>query len=143
MASVETHWFTKGGKNLIEAEVGWVSSAIAVALMAAGYAFDQDVPEVYADVSASEAAGAGYVAGGTPLPTRSVTIDPVTNETRLLGGAVQWPGSTILASGAVIYANVAAKPLLGYVNFGTDRRSNGGVFRIEWPDPWVLRTRAL
>ena len=143
MATVETHWFTKGGKNLVESEVGWVVSPINVMLMAAGYAFDQDGPETYADVAAAEAAGTAYVVGGAVIAARSVVIDPASNETRLLGDPVQWPVSTIVARGAIIYANAGAKPVLGYANFETDRTSENGLFRIEWPVTGVLRTRAL
>ena len=143
MATVQTRWFTKGGKNLIEAEIGWVSSPINVMLMKTGYAFDQDGPEVYADVSANEATGTNYTAGGTVIGTRTAVIDAASNEARLLGDPVQWPNSTIAARGGVIYANTGSKPVLGYIDFATDRTSENGLFRIEWPDPWVLRTRAL
>jgi hypothetical protein len=143
MAAVETRWFTKGGKNLVESEVGWVVSPINVALMQSGFVFDQDGPEIFADVSAAEAAGISYVAGGALIGTRSVVLDPASNETRLFGDPVEWLGSTITAAGAVIYANVGAKPLLGYADFGGDLFSIGGIFRFEWPATGVLRTRAL
>jgi hypothetical protein len=143
MASLETKWFTKGGKNLVEAEVGWVASPIQVMLMASGYVFNQDGPEVYADVSASEATGTAYVVGGAVIATRSVTIDLPSNGTRLLGDPVQWPNSTIVARGAVIYVNAGAKPLLGFVDFVTDRTSENGLFRIEWPTSGVLTLQAF
>jgi len=142
MATVETRWFTKGGKNLVEQEVGWVSGPINVMLMRSGYVFDKNGPEAYSDVSANEATGTAYVAGGVVVANRSVTVDTVSNETRLLGDAVQWSNSTIAARGAVIYANVGTKPVLGYVDFVTDRTSENGLFRIEWPTTGVLRTRA-
>ena len=143
MATVETHWFTKGGKNLAEQEIGWAASPINVILMRGGYVFDQDGPEVYADVQADEANGVAYVAGGTVIGTRSVALDPASNETRLLGDPVQWLNSTIVARGAIILADVGAKPVLGYCDFAIDRTSENGLFRIEWPVTGVLRTRAL
>src|SRR5262245_62813311 len=111
--------------------------------MGAGFAFDQDLPENWTDVSASEATGTGYTAGGAVVANRSVTLDLPSNETRLMGDPVQWPNSTITARGAVIYATSGAKPVLGYVDFVTDRASENGLFRIEWPATGVLRTRAL
>jgi len=143
MATVETKWFTRGGKNLVEQEVGWVPGPINVALMGAGFTFDQDLPEVWGDLSAQEAIGTGYVAGGTEILTRSVVLDLPSNESRLFGDPVQWANSTITARGAVIYATSGAKPVLGYVDFITDRTSENGLFRIEWPATGVLRTRAL
>lgn len=143
MASVETRWFTKGGKNLVEAEIGWVTGPINVMLMAAGYVFDQDGPEVYADVSPSEAVGAGYVVGGKLLANRSVVIDAPSNETHLLADDIEWAGSTITARGAVIYVNGGAKPVLGYTDFETDRLTNLGRFLIEWPDTGALRMAAV
>jgi len=141
VATVETKWFTKGGKNLVEAEIGWVPSQMNVALMGSGFTFDQDLPESWADVSASEATGVGYTAGGVQIANRSVTLDLPSNETRLMGDPVQWVNSTIVARGAVIFA--AAGPVLGYIDFVTDRSSENGLFRIEWPATGVLRTRAL
>lgn len=143
MATVETHWFSKGGKNLIEAEVGWVPSSIFCALLRNGATLDQDTPENFADVAANEAAGVGYAAGGVVIANRSVTVDAATNETRLLGDPVQWASSTVGARWGVVYVNAGAKPLLGYVDFVTDRFSEAGLFRIEWPATGVLRTRAL
>ena len=129
-----------GGVQMIGATV---TGPVQVMLMAAGYVFNQDGPEAYADVSASEAVGTGYVAGGVAIGTRSVTVDAASNETRLLGDPVQWLASTITARGAVIYVNAGGKPVLGYCDFVTDRTSENGLFRIEWPVTGVLRTRAL
>ena len=143
MALVETHWFTKGGKNLIEAEIGWVPGPIFCALLKNGATLDQDTPEVFADVVANEATGTGYTAGGVAIANRSVTVDAASNETRLLGDPVQWASSTIGARWAIMYVNSGAKPLLGYVDFVNDRFSEAGLFRIEWPVTGVLRTRAL
>lgn len=143
MAAVTTRWFTKGGKNLVEQEVGWTPSLIQVALMHAGWVIDQDAPENFADLGPVEAVGVGYVAGGVVIANRAVVIDAPSNETRLNGDPVQWPNSTIIARGAVIYVNSGARPVLGYCDFATDRTSENGLFRIEWPVTGVLRTRAL
>jgi hypothetical protein len=143
MATVQTHWWTKGGKNLVEQDIGWTASVIHVMLMKAGWVIDQDAPENVTDLGANEATGTGYTAGGVIVPNRSVTIDAASNETRLLGDPVQWANSTITARGAVIYVNSGAKPVLGYVDFESDRVSDQGLFRIEWPVTGVLRTRAL
>jgi len=142
MATVETKWFTRGGKNLVEQEVGWVTGPINVMLMKAAYVFDQDGPEVYADLSAAEVVGIGYTAGGTALSGRSIGLDASLNETRLLGNPVQWPNSTITSRGAVVYATTGSKPVLGYCDFGMDRLSISGLFSIEWPNSIVLRATA-
>jgi len=143
MAEVEAKWFTKGGKNLVEQEVGWVSGPVKVALITTGFAFDQDAPESFNDLAASEATGTAYTAGGAEILNRSVVIDTSSNETRLMGDPVQWPNSSIGARGAVIYINAGAKPVLGYIDFIEDRTSVDGLFRLEWPTSGVLRTRAL
>src|SRR4030095_12278647 len=92
----------------------------------------------YPDVSASETTGTAYVVGGAVIANRSVVIDPSSNGTRLLGDPVQWPTSTIAARGAIIYMNAGVQPLLGFVDFVTDRTSENGLFRIEWPNSGVL-----
>ena len=143
MAVVEARWFTKGGKNLLEQEIGWVAGPIKIALMKGGFVFDQDTPENWTDLSANEASGVGYTVGGVALANRSVTVDAASNETRLFADPVQWANSTITARGAVIYFTQGAGSLIGYVDFATDRASSAGLFRIEWPVTGVLRTRAL
>jgi len=143
MALVETHWFTKGGKNLVEAEASWATMNAFCALLKNATTLDQDAPEVFADVVANEATGTGYTPGGVAIANRSVTVDAASNETRLIGDPVQWTPSTIGARWAIIYINAGAKPLLGYVDFISDRFSEAGLFRIEWPVTGVLRTRAL
>lgn len=143
MATVTAHWFTKGGKNLVEQEIGWLVSPIYCALLGGGFVFNQDTPEVWGDVSPSEVVGPGYTTLGLPINNRSVVIDAASNETRLLGDPVQWTGATITSRGGIIYVNTGVKPLLGYVDFEIDRASEGGLFRIDWPATGVLRTRAL
>jgi hypothetical protein len=141
--TVSAHWFTKGGKNLVEQEIGWIASPIYCALLGGGYAFNQDGPEAWSDVSGSEASGSGYTSGGIVIANRTVVIDTSTNEVRLMGDRVEWVPSSVTARGAVIYVNSGAKPLLGYVDFEVDRSSSEGLFRLTWPATGVLRTRAL
>lgn len=143
MATVNSYWFTKGGKNLVEAEVSWSAAAVYVALMKSAYVFDQDTPENWGDISANEATGTAYTAGGVAIANKSVVVDAASNETRLMGDNVLWPGSTITSRGAAIYINAGAKPLLGFVDFLTDRVSDAGLFQITWPATGVLRLRAL
>jgi hypothetical protein len=79
----------------------------------------------------SEAAGAGYTAGGASL------VGLVTGHT----GSVAWlsfddptwPASTITARGALIYNATRADRAVAVLDFSTDRSSSNGTFTVQFP----------
>jgi hypothetical protein len=56
----------------------------------------------------------------------------------LTGNNVSWPASTLTARGAILYdaspATDATRPLIGYLDYGTDVSSTSGTFASGW-DP--------
>lgn len=124
-------------------EIDWDSDTIKVALLSNAYTPNQDTHDYYDDVSANEVSGAGYTTGGITLASKSITYDGATNVIVLDAADVTWSSSTITARYAVVYddspATAATKPLIGYVDFGSDQSSSSGNFTITWDATGIVR----
>ena len=117
-------------------EIDWDTDTIKVALLTNSYTPDQDAHNYYDDVVANEVSGTGYTAGGNTLANKTNTYNSGTNVIVLDADDTTWSSSTITARYAVVYdatpATNATKPLIGYVDFGSDQSSNNGNFTITW-----------
>ena len=124
-------------------EIDWDTDTIKVALLTSAYAANQDTHDYLDDVIGSEVIGTGYSAGGSTLSGKTLTYDGASNVTVLDAADVTWAGSTITARYAVVYddagATNAQKPLLGYVDFGSDQSSTNGNFTITWDATGIFR----
>lgn len=115
--------------------VDWANDTVKVALVKSAYTPDQDNHDFWNDVSANEASGANYTAGGKELKERTDTYDAASNTCRLKAKVTEWLEVTVTARYAVVYKDTgvaAESPLLGYVDFGADNAVAGGTFKIEW-----------
>ena len=141
---------TKTYGNLISKafnkEVDFDSDTIKVALVTSSYTPNQDTHDYWDDVATNEVSGTGYTAGGETLASKTVTYTSGTNVTKFDAADVSWASSTITARYAVIYdatpATNAAKPLIGYVDFGSDQSSSSGTFSIVWDAAGIFTTTA-
>lgn len=135
------------GSFLVKAlnkEVDFDSDTIKVALLTNAYTPNQDTHDYFDDVVANEvAATGGYTAGGITLANKAITYDSGTNVIKLDADDVTWSASTITARYAVVYddtpATNATKPLIGYVDFGSDQSSSSGNFTITWDATGIVR----
>ncbi len=135
------------GSFLVKAlnkEVDFDSDTIKVALLTNAYSPNQDTHDYFDDVVANEvAATGGYTAGGITLANKAITYDAGTNVIKLDADDVTWSASTITARYAVVYddspATNATKPLIGYVDFGSDQSSSSGNFTITWDATGIVR----
>lgn len=139
--AVTAAWFGRASQHLVAGDIDFDAHDIKVMLLVAGYVFDQDAHEDYADVMASEiASGNGYASGGALLGTKSTTYDASVNRTRLFASNVVWTpgaGQTLAAGHAIIYKDSgtdATSWLMGYVNFGATITAVGAPLTINW-DP--------
>jgi len=127
-------------------EVDWDSDTIKVALVTSAYTPNQDTHDYWDDVVSNEATGTGYTAGGATLGSKTVTYTSGTNVTAFDAADVSWTTSTITARYAVIYDDTpgtnATKPLIGYVDFGSDQSSSAGTFSIVWNASGIFTTTA-
>ncbi len=105
---------------------------------------NQDTHDYFDDVNTYEVSGAtGYTAGGITLSSKTSTYDSANNVIILDAADVTWSSSTITARYAVVYddspATNGTKPLIGYVDFGSDQSSTNGNFTITWDATGIVR----
>ena len=124
-------------------EIDWDTDTIKVALLTNSYTPDQDAHNYYDDVVANEVSGTGYTAGGNTLANKTNTYSSGTNVIVLDADDTTWSSSTITARYAIVYdaspATNATKPLIGYVDFGSDQSSSNGNFTITWDATGIVR----
>jgi hypothetical protein len=124
-------------------EIDWDTDTIKVALLTNAYTPDQDAHNYLDDVVANEVTGTGYTAGGNTLANKTNAYNSATNVIVLDADDTTWSSSTITARYAVIYdaspATNATKPLIGYVDFGSDQSSSNGNFTITWDATGIVR----
>ena len=124
-------------------EVDWDSDTIKVALLSSSYTPDQDNHAYYDTVTPYQVTGTGYTTGGATLASKTITYDGTNNVIVLDAADTTWSSSTITARYAVIYddsgATNATKPLIGYVDFGSDQSSTNGNFTITWDSTGIVR----
>lgn len=124
-------------------EIDWDTDTIKVALLTNAYTPNQDVHNYYDDVVANEVTGTGYTAGGNTLTNKTNAYNASTNVIVLDADDTTWSSSTITARYAVVYdatpATNATKPLIGYVDFGSDQSSSNGNFTITWDATGIVR----
>lgn len=124
-------------------EIDYDSDTIKVALLTSAYTPAQTTHDYYDDVVGSEVSGTGYTAGGQTLASKTVTQDTANKVTIIDAADVTWASSTITARYAVIYDDTpstnATKPLLGYVDFGSDQSSSNGNFTLTWDATGIIR----
>jgi hypothetical protein len=124
-------------------EIDWDTDTIKVALLTNAYTPDQDVHNYLDDVVTHEVSGTGYTAGGNTLANKTNSYNSATNVITLDADDTTWSSSTITARYAVIYdaspATNATRPLIGYVDFGSDQSSSNGNFTITWDATGIVR----
>ena len=124
-------------------EIDWDTDTIKVALLTNAYTPDQDAHNYFDDVVANEVTGTGYTQGGNTLANKTNTYNSATNVIVLDADDTTWSSSTITARYAVIYdaspATNATRPLIGYVDFGSDQSSSNGNFTITWDATGIVR----
>ena len=124
-------------------EIDWDTDTIKVALLTNSYTPDQDAHNYLDDVVANEVSVTGYTAGGNTLANKTNTYNSGTNVIVLDADDTTWSSSTITARYAVVYdatpATNATRPLIGYVDFGSDQSSSNGNFTITWDATGIVR----
>ena len=130
-------------QQALNKEIDWDTDTIKVALLSNSYTPDQDAHNYFDDVSTYEVTGTGYTQGGNTLANKTNTYNSATNVIVLDADDTTWSSSTITARYAVVYdaspATNATKPLIGYVDFGSDQSSSNGNFTITWDATGIVR----
>jgi len=114
-------------------DLGNANDTIKVMLCTSTYTPSQD-NHAFKDDITNEVSGSGYSATGATLANQAVTT--TARVTKFDADDVEWTSSTITARYAVIYdatpGSDAARPLLLYIDFGEDKSSENGTFKIQW-----------
>jgi hypothetical protein len=134
--------FNSFKKNIMNGTIDLDSDTIRVALVTNAYTPDIDAHEFFDDLT-NEVVGAGYVADGEEITTKTVTQDDANDQGVFDGDDVAWAASTITARAGVIYkdtGNPATAPLIRYVDFGGDKTTTGTTFTITWNVTGILTT---
>ena len=130
-------------QQALNKEIDWDTDTIKVALLSNAYTPDQDAHNYFDDVVSNEVTGTGYTQGGITLANKTNTYNSATNVIVLDADDVTWSSSTITARYAVVYdaspATNATRPLIGYVDFGSDQSSSNGNFTITWDATGIVR----
>jgi hypothetical protein len=124
-------------------EIDWDTDVIKVALLTNSYSPNQDGHVYYSDVVGNEVTGTGYTSGGNVIANATNTYVGATKTVVLDGDDVTWSSSTITARYAVVYNSSPSansdKPLVGFVDFGSDQSSSNGNFTITWDSSGIVR----
>jgi hypothetical protein len=130
------HMYYNGAIALSEGTITWNSSTtnLYMALFTSGYTPVQASDTTYTSIAANElAASGGYSAGGAQIPS---VANPVVSSSNIVlsSGNPSWGGASFTGVvTAVIYANAGAKPVLGFIEYGTAKAAQGGTFSVTCP----------
>lgn len=129
-------------KNIQNGGIDLDSDTIKLALLTSAYTPDIDAHVNFSDVSANEVSGTGYAAGGASLANKTVTQDNTGNAGVFDADDVSWPGSTITARYGILYKSTgtpSTSPLIGYIDFVTNKISTGDTFTVQWDATGILK----
>ncbi len=113
---------------------------IRVVLLTSDYSPDIDAHHTYGDLTNEVANGDGYTTGGEQLASVSITTDDANDLSKFDADDVTWQTSTITARYAVVYYSSGGTDtwLVSYYDFGEDKESANGDFKIEWSTGGLL-----
>jgi hypothetical protein len=109
-------------------------SSLTAVLVTDAYKPDRKTHGQLADIK-GEVVGEGYEAGGKPVPNVRFEDEDDGDEQVVKADDVLWPNSTIKARGAVI---ACASGLVCYFDFGKDKTSSDGTFKLSFRDGTIL-----
>lgn len=123
-------WYGLGLKALLNGTTDIDTDTLKCALMDNTYTPNQDTDETWAGISGDEVSGTGYSAGGATLASVTLTYTGATNTLSYDAADPSWSDSTITARYAVFYSSTSGY-LISYIDFGEDKTSTNGLFKIE------------
>ena len=132
--------YNSAKRDLMNGAMDLDTDTIKVALVTSTYSPNIDTHAKFSDIS-NEVTGTGYTAGGATLGSPVVAIDTTNDRATFDAADSSWTTATITARGAVIYKSTgtaSTSPLLGYIDFGSDKTSTAGTFTIQWNSVGIL-----
>jgi len=117
------------------AVIDWDTDTIKVALASSSYTPNAAVHNFFDDIT-NEITGTNYIAGGGTVTTVAVTESG--GVTTVDGDDVTWAqsgGGFTTARYAILYKDTGAaatSPLVGYIDFTTDKGNVNGDLTVQW-----------
>lgn len=137
MASVLYNSFKK---KIMDGSIDLDTDTIKCALVTASYTVDIDAHTMLSDIT-NEVSGTGYSAGGTTLASLAVTADNTDDEGVFDASDTNWTTASFTARAAILYKSsgvASTSPLIGYVDFGSDKTVSAGTFTITWNSEGIV-----
>ena len=128
-------------KKIMDGSIDLDTDTIKVALTTSTYSPSIDNHTWFSDIT-NEVTGVSYSAGGVALANKSVTIDNTNDWAYWDADDTSWTTATITARYAIIYKSTgvaATSPLIGYIDFATDKLADGGTFLITWSATGIIK----
>jgi hypothetical protein len=127
--------------RVLEGGVNLLTDTIKGALLTSAYTPDQDAHAFFNDVSAGQAVGTGYTAGGQTLTGKTVTQDNTNNRGVFDAADLSWPTSTLTARYVAIYKDTgtaATSPLICLIDLGANQTSTASTFYVQFSADGVM-----
>ncbi len=151
MATGTAQWFTSAFANIVGGETGaeaasldWITDTVKIALVNA--VPNQDTPEFWSDVVATEVVGTNWAAGGQSLASKATIRTDASN--RIALDAADVSVATVTVSGVealVIYKSTGTNStsnLIGYIDLDATSGSSGGTLNITFDAAGILHSSA-
>ena len=91
-------------------------------------------PDTTVYLTTGEISGQGYTAGGQALAGVQI-LGPAAGISYVTFNDPIWQGASLTARGALIYNQSQAQNSVAVIDFGADKTSNNGMFRMQFPSP--------
>jgi hypothetical protein len=133
--------YNNAKKKFMTASIDLVNDTIKLALTTSSYPPNIDTDTFFSDIT-NEVSGSGYSAGGAALTTKSVTVDTTNDLAYFDADDTTWAASTITARYGVLYKSTGVagtSPLIGYIDFATNKISSGDTFTITWATTGIFK----
>ncbi len=129
---MSTNWYGKAAQALAAKKIDLVNDTIKVMLVTSAYTPNMDNHGVKSDVT-GEVSGSGYTSGGATLTGKTLTQETSPNTWKWDANDVTWANTSVTFRYAVIYDDTHVdKPLIGYVDFGSNKTATAQDLTIKW-----------
>ena len=133
--------YNKAKHDLISGNIDFDVDTFKIALLTSAYTPNIDTQEFWSDISANEASGTNYTAGGGAT-TITVTRIDASDLTEVDGTTVTFANSSVTARYGVLYKDTGTPTtsvLIAYTDFGSDQTSSNADFNININANGLLR----
>lgn len=130
MANALTNY---GKGQILSGNIDPVNDDLYVMLITDSHTPDIDAEEFIDDVSANEASGTGYTAGGKIVANAAITVDDTNDRAYLDFDNLVWTTTTLTYRYAYLYKNTgtpATSTIIGYYDPGSNQSVTTGTLTI-------------